>query len=85
LALVGHGLGDGIDVVFPKYGNLTLLTQELNSSISNGPFKEKSKAIAKDSDLRLNAWLRPAPIEMWSETFITVRGEELLNTNPHNG
>jgi Protein of unknown function (DUF1524) len=47
-------------------GNLTLLTTELNSSVGNGPFKAKSRAIADDSDLRLNAWLRGAPIEYWS-------------------
>jgi Protein of unknown function (DUF1524) len=61
-------------------GNLTLLTTELNSSVGNGPFKAKSKAIADDSDLRLNAWLRGAPIEYWSDTDIVKRGERLLQT-----
>ena len=42
-------------------GNLTLLTQELNSSISNGPFVDKSTAIAADSDLRLNAHVTRRP------------------------
>jgi uncharacterized protein DUF1524 len=49
-------------------GNLTLLTQELNSSISNGPICAKSKAIAVESDLRLNAWLRATPIATWCPT-----------------
>jgi hypothetical protein len=61
-------------------GNLTLLTQELNSSISNGPFIDKSKAIAADSDLRLNAWLRPGPKSAWSEESILSRGKELFQT-----
>jgi hypothetical protein len=61
-------------------GNLTLLTQELNSSISNGPFLEKSKAIAADSDLRLNAWLRSGPRAMWSEDDIQLRGKDLFKT-----
>lgn len=59
-------------------GNLTLLTQELNSSISNGPFEAKAKAIVADSDLRLNAWLRTPPIPEWSEDAIVARGEELF-------
>ena len=59
-------------------GNLTLLTQELNSSISNGPFTDKSNAIAADSDLRLNAWLRAGPISAWSERSILSRGKELF-------
>jgi Protein of unknown function DUF262/Protein of unknown function (DUF1524) len=61
-------------------GNLTLLTQELNSSISNGPFPDKSKAIAADSDLRLNAWLRSGPRAAWSEGDILSRGKELFQT-----
>ncbi len=61
-------------------GNLTLLTQELNSSISNGPFIDKSNAIAADSDLRLNAWLRPGPKSAWSEESILSRGKELFQT-----
>jgi hypothetical protein len=61
-------------------GNLTLLTQELNSSVSNGAFAGKSKAIAADSDLRLNAWLRSDPITEWSEESIVARGEELFQT-----
>jgi hypothetical protein len=61
-------------------GNLTLLTQELNSSISNGPIAIKSKAIAADSDLRLNAWLRTNPLTSWSEADIAVRGKELFAT-----
>lgn len=66
--------------VINTMGNLTLLTQELNSSVSNGPFKDKSVAIAADSDLRLNAWLRPEPVAIWSEVTIAARGEELLKT-----
>ncbi|MBK7189537.1 MAG: HNH endonuclease [bacterium] len=39
-------------------GNLTLLRQKLNSSVSNGPFAAKQKAILKHSALNLN---RPLP------------------------
>jgi hypothetical protein len=61
-------------------GNLTLLTQELNSSVSNGAFGAKSTAIAADSDLRLNAWLRAGPITNWSEESILSRGKELFQS-----
>jgi hypothetical protein len=61
-------------------GNLTLLTQELNSAVSNGPFDKKSLAIKDDSDLRLNAWLRKGPVLSWSEVDIKLRGERLFET-----
>lgn len=59
-------------------GNLTLLTQELNSAISNGPFPAKRAEIAKDSDLRLNAWLRDAEIPSWNEADIQKRARDLM-------
>jgi hypothetical protein len=59
-------------------GNLTLLTQELNSAISNGPFPAKRAAIAKDSDLRLNAWLRDPDMSTWSEADIEKRANGLM-------
>jgi len=59
-------------------GNLTLLTQELNSPVSNGPFDKKSVAIKDDSDLRLNAWLRNGPVVSWSEVDIESRGKRLF-------
>lgn len=59
-------------------GNLTLLTSELNSSVSNGPFSGKTADIAAHSDLRLNAWLRTNPPEAWSETSIVARGGNLF-------
>jgi len=59
-------------------GNLTLLTGPLNSSASNGPFPEKVTKICKDSDLRLNAWLREDPPLTWDEASIEKRGKELF-------
>lgn len=59
-------------------GNLTLLTIELNASVSNGPFPGKCASIAANSDLRLNAWLRVNPPQAWSETSILARGETLF-------
>ncbi|MEX2451656.1 MAG: HNH endonuclease family protein [Rhodospirillales bacterium] len=59
-------------------GNLTLLTQELNSSVSNGPYPEKRAEIIEHSDLRLNAWLRKDEKKNWSEADILDRGETLF-------
>ena len=59
-------------------GNLTLLTNELNASASNGPWPVKTAKIVADSDLRLNAWLRVEPPINWSEADILARGRELF-------
>ena len=61
-------------------GNLTLLTQSLNSSVSNGPFSEKRTAIAQQSTLRLNAYFQN-PLhgpDVWNEDAIKHRAENLL-------
>lgn len=66
--------------VIHTIGNLTLLTTELNSSVSNGPFPGKTANIAANSDLRLNAWLRSAPPEKWTEASIGARGQALFQS-----
>lgn len=57
-------------------GNLTLLTQKLNSSVSNGPYKVKMPAIRAHSSLALNrdlnAW------NHWDEDTVRQRGERLF-------
>jgi uncharacterized protein with ParB-like and HNH nuclease domain len=60
-------------------GNLTLLTQPLNSSISNGPFVDKRKEIVEHSVLRLNRFLAGdvAP-KTWDENAIHFRGGQLF-------
>lgn len=60
-------------------GNLTLLTAPLNTSVSNGPFKEKAREIGKLSDLRLNAPFRQGQFDEWSEHDILNRGEKLFS------
>jgi hypothetical protein len=57
-------------------GNLTLLTQELNSSVSNGPFVAKRPEIARQSALRLNTYFQD--VVAWDEAEILRRGEVLL-------
>ena len=57
-------------------GNLTLLTQALNSSVSNGPYDEKRPEIASQSTLRLNTYFQEALT--WDEDVIQSRGRLLL-------
>jgi hypothetical protein len=63
-------------------GNLTLLTQKLNSSVSNGPYKVKMPAIRAHSSLALNrdlnAW------NHWDEETIRQRGEMLFKEAQKN-
>lgn len=65
------------DDVVHSLGNLTLLTQGLNSSVSNGPWGAKRTAILSQSLLPINAQLRE--IESWDEEAIHARGERLAD------
>lgn len=58
------------------FGNLTLLTQPLNSSVSNSAFLIKKPEILKNSALALNRYFQDK--ESWDETSITTRGEDLF-------
>ncbi|MBK8464919.1 MAG: DUF262 domain-containing protein [Chloracidobacterium sp.] len=58
------------------FGNLTLLVQQLNSAVSNGPFEAKSESILQNSDLRLNGFLRD--VTQWNEDAIALRGRHLF-------
>lgn len=59
-----------------SFGNLTLLTQPLNSSVSNSAFLIKKPEILKNSALALNRYFQLK--ESWDESAITARGEELF-------
>jgi len=61
-------------------GNLTLLTQPLNSEVSNGPFKAKRPEITKQSLLVLNSYFqRFSYKDAWNEKTILERGKYLAN------
>jgi hypothetical protein len=61
-------------------GNLTLLTQPMNSTVSNGPFRTKRPEIAK-SLLLLNAYFQGFDDEdSWDERDIAERGGALGDT-----
>lgn len=58
-------------------GNLTLLREKLNSSISNGAWVNKLERIRKHSRLNLNAELESYGQE-WNESLIQARGDRLF-------
>lgn len=57
-------------------GNLTLMTQALNSTVSNGPFAVKVPAIMANAALALNREL--GAFDRWNEEAIQERGEALF-------
>lgn len=60
-----------------SFGNLTLLTQPLNSTISNGPFTGKKDALKEHSLLVLNGEI--ARHDSWDEAKIIERGAQLFD------
>ena len=61
------------------FGNLTLLSQALNITVSNGPFAQKCPAITANSALRLNAYFQGfLDGTGWTEEAIEERGRELF-------
>lgn len=58
-------------------GNLTLLTQALNSTISNGPLSDKLAAIKANTALALNREIDD--YATWSEVTIAERGAALFD------
>lgn len=59
-----------------SFGNLTLLTKPLNSSVSNGPFVGKKEALEKHSLLVLNREI--VAYSDWDEDAIVTRGRDLF-------
>ncbi len=64
------------DLAIHTFGNLTLLTQPLNSSVSNSAFEIKKPEILKNSALALNRYFQDKAV--WNESLIIARGEELF-------
>jgi len=60
-----------------SFGNLTLLTQPLNSSVSNGPYAGKKAALENHSLLVLNREVTNC--DDWNEEVILKRGAELFS------
>lgn len=66
---------DNRDRLVNTIGNLTLLTQPLNSSLQNGGWSEKKPEIMKQSSLAMNRELVDAT--SWSDAAIMERGNAL--------
>lgn len=62
-------------------GNLTLVTQSLNPSLSNAAWALKREALAEHSALRLNAEL--VSKDGWDEDAIEARGSEMAELISH--
>ena len=58
------------------FGNLTILTQALNSSVSNSQWSLKKQELLKHSLLPINQMLHDVPI--WDEAAISQRSDDLL-------
>ena len=61
--------------IVDRMGNLTVLTQALNSSVSNACWAEKRNHLSAHSVLRMNNEL--AKHESWSEVDVEIRGAQL--------
>lgn len=61
-----------------RLGNLTLLTEALNSSVSNGPWEEKRRKLAKHDVFLLNRTFRDPETRTWDEEHVDLRTEHML-------
>ncbi|MEP7290104.1 MAG: DUF262 domain-containing protein [Chloroflexota bacterium] len=77
-----HDLGENAEQVWQDYlhtlGNLTLVTQEWNSVLSNASFAIKKQKLASHA-LRLNSAYFAADCLVWDEEAIRMRAEWLLD------
>ena len=64
------------DHLLHTIGNLTLLTQSLNTGASNGPFARKKAEILKHTILNLSKFLHD--VDDWDEDGIRQRGKDLF-------
>jgi hypothetical protein len=69
---------DAREAIIHAFGNLTLLTQPLNGSVSNGPASMKLPKIAAQSALRLNTYFQTR--RTWTEEDIAERSGLLFRS-----
>ena len=73
-------LGEEFDNTYREYihtlGNLTLVTQEWNTQLSNSPFDIKKKRLAQHV-LKINSGYFNQEIGAWNESSILLRAEQL--------
>jgi len=66
------------DGLVQAIGNLTLVNNRLNPSLSNGPWSSKYNGLAKHSTLFLNKRLLESAGDVWNENTILDRADTLL-------
>lgn len=65
------------NAILQTFGNLTIISQPLNSSVSNSKWEEKKPALLQASLLPINQQL--LVYDKWDETTIEKRSRELFN------
>ncbi len=80
---------NGRDLMIHEFGNLTLLTQPLNSSVSNGPFLDRLSAAGQKVDgkrsklgqsaLLMNTYFNRQGLDAWDEAAIRTRASALYD------
>lgn len=70
---------DGLsrDELVHQLGNLVLVTQALNSKVSNGPWLEKKKSLAEHSTLLTTKEVVDSGSDLWDEATIRARTEKV--------
>ncbi|TAN08279.1 MAG: DUF262 domain-containing protein [Rhodanobacteraceae bacterium] len=77
------------DLTIQGFGNLTLLTQTLNSSVSNGPFNDRPTESGRviqgkrsklgQSALLMNTYFNQQGLDKWDEAAIAARADALFD------
>lgn len=67
------------NLALQTFGNLTLVTPEFNTKLSNRDFKTKKKEIKRTSRLLLNRGFWEDDLQTWDESAIRKRGLELFD------
>jgi hypothetical protein len=67
------------ELMLQTFGNLTLVTPEFNSKLSNRDFKTKKKEIKRTSRLLLNRRFWEDEVQDWDEASIRLRSRELFD------
>lgn len=63
-----------------RLGNLTLLTESLNSSVSNGPWTLKRQKVAKYDVFLMNRHFSGPATETWDEVQIDARTQTMIDS-----
>lgn len=62
-----------------RLGNLTLLTESLNSAVSDGPWGAKREKVAKHDVFLMNRLFRGPATQVWDEDMIDARSQTMID------